>query len=115
MNPPTSQSSMFGYIPVEYIPPTLELVQDMTEEERKSFFQKMGKKHLIRYENNKEKWCSFDECSKKDYCKLGREKKEEEKLLIISQQNTKINELQAIIVQHNELLGQIVAKLNTPV
>ena len=30
-------------------------------------------------------------------------------------QNTKINELQAIIVQHNELLAQIVAKLNQPV
>ena len=65
------------------------------------------------YENN-EKEGFFDRCRKTDYCKLERERKEQEekqKEQIIQTQADKINELQNIIVQHNTLLSQIVDKI----
>ena len=86
-------------------------VYDMKEEDLNDFLGEDEKKAF------KEARKQRKEIGNRDICKEYHEKKKKneddkikEKDNIIEAQNTKINELQAVLTQHNQLLAQIVAK-----
>jgi hypothetical protein len=102
-----------GEIPVEYIKPTIKLVIEMTEEEPDEFFKARGEEQYKRYLVNKTSGC-YNRCIKTDHCKLEREKKEREEKVkdeIIEAQSKKLNELQDVIIQQNQVLAQIIDKI----
>lgn len=107
------QIEVSGDIPVDYIPATTKRVVDMTEEEREEFFKHSPALYERYLENKKSGY--YNRCLKTDFCKLEREnkeKQEKEKDELIKAQNDKIEALQNVVIQQNQVLAQIIDKIN---
>lgn len=86
----------------------------ISEEEREKLISSIDDPLMKECYEQHKKEGFYNRCHKTDYCKLERERKEQEekqKDLIIESQAQKISELQNVIIQHNELLSQIVNKI----
>lgn len=88
-----------GDVPVQIIPSITRCVIEMTEEEREARFRELGEERYQQYLENKRNGC-YNRCHKTDWCKIEREKKEQEKKQEI-----------ATLTQRNQLLESHARKL----
>jgi hypothetical protein len=84
-----------GDVPVDIIPSVTRCVIDMTEEERDNHFKEIGEQAYKHYLIAKASG-AYSRCHKTDWCKVEREKKEQQ---------------QATLIQRNQLLEERLAKL----
>ena len=90
------------------------LVCDLTPEDRKKYIDSIEDEFLKSIFLQNEKDGCYDRCPDIDYCKLVREeeeKKKKDKEDLINLQSKKINELESIVIQQNQLLAQIIEKI----
>jgi hypothetical protein len=87
------------------------ILSEMPKEERDKLINSFGRDEIKQdYENN-EKEGFYDRCCKTDHCRIFNETKAKSNDRTIEEQNTKIEALQNVVIQQNQLLVQIIDKI----